>query len=322
MNTLALQRYPEQADLPDIFEVDLEIAADYADAARAKATRQAYASDWVHFMTYCKARGVESLPAEPATIAGYLSHFAATLKPSTLQRRLSAIAVQHKGAGFVSPTGHPIVENVWQGIRRTVGVRQDGKTALRSEQVREMVEVLPSGLIGLRDRAVLLVGFIGAFRRSELVGLNAEDLTLSKRGLVVTVRHSKTDQTGAGILKAIPYGNPATCPVMALQDWMAAAGITSGAVFRSVKKSGQVGERLSGKGVARIVKAAASMIGADPASVAGHSLRSGFATSAALAGAGDRAIMNQTGHRSRAMVDRYIRVATVWDDNAASMIGL
>lgn len=321
MNTsLALR---PTAELQAVLQADLEQAADFARASRADATRKAYGSDWTHFAGYCEGRGVEALPAEPAVLAGYLSHFAATLKPSTLQRRLSAISVQHKAAGFVSPTGHPIVENVWQGIRRTIGTRQEGKAALRSSQVRAMADALPVSLIGQRDKAVLLLGFVGAFRRSELVGLNVEDLTPTEGGLAVTVRRSKTDQTGEGTAKAIPYGaNPDACPVTALQDWLTAAGITSGPVFRSVRKGGQIGGRLSDKAVARIVKAAAEAIGADPDTVAGHSLRSGFATSAALNGATDRAIMKQTGHRSRTMVDRYVRVASIWQDNAASLIGL
>jgi integrase len=187
-----------------------------------------------------------------------------------------------------------------------------------------MLATLPEGLLGTRDRALLLIGFAGAFRRSELVGLNVEDASFTGDGLVVTLPRSKTDQEGEGRKVGIPYGsNPATCPVRSLRAWIETAGITAGPLFRSVNRYGRVQPgRLSDKAVALIVKRYAQASGRDARTFSGHSLRVGLVTAAAMAGASERAIMNQTGHRSTVMVRRYIRDASLFRDNAAARAGL
>jgi integrase len=186
-----------------------------------------------------------------------------------------------------------------------------------------MVDTLPDSLLGIRDRALLLVGFAGAFRRSELVGLDVADVEFKREGLVVTLERSKTDQEGAGRKIGIPYGsNPATCPVRALQAWLEASATTEGALFRTMNRHGHVKDRLSGQGVAIVVKRCAEAAGLNPDDYAGHSLRSGLATSAAAAGVSERAIMNQTGHKSVNMVRRYIREGSLFRENAAAGVGL
>lgn len=304
---------------------DLQGAARYAEQSRTESTRKAYGSDWSHFVAYCEGVKADPLPAEPATVAAYLSRSSAGFKVSTLQRRLSAISIRHKSAGFASPTAHPIVADVWEGVRRTHGAAPDAKTAAVAPVLRQFLESIDTGTLqGKRDRAVLLVGFFGAFRRSELVALNVEDVEFTDAGATVKVRRSKTDQKGEGAYKAIPRRSGETCPVTALVEWIESAGIESGAIFRSIRKGGAVvnDRRLSGRDVARTVKRAAAAAGLDPATFSGHSLRSGFATTAARAGASDRSIMVQTGHKSRAMVDRYVQAARVWEDNAAGLVSV
>jgi integrase len=187
-----------------------------------------------------------------------------------------------------------------------------------------MVDATDAGLIGARDRALVLLGFAGAFRRSELVGLDVADCTFGKDGLTVTLRRSKTDQEGQGRKIGIPYGsNPETCPVRNIQAWLEVAGINSGSLFRSITRHGRVRPgRLSGIDVARVVKKLAERAGLDPAKYAGHSLRAGHATSAAIAGASERSIMIQTGHRSVQMVRRYIRDGSLFRENSAGKLGL
>ena len=187
-----------------------------------------------------------------------------------------------------------------------------------------MVDATGAGLIGTRDRAVILLGFAGAFRRSEIVGLDAEDCGFSKDGLTITLRRSKTDQSGAGRKVGVPYGsNPETCPVRVLQSWIEQAGITAGPIFRSINRHGHLQPgRMAGIGISRIVKKLAEKAGLDPAKYAGHSLRAGHATSAAMAGASERSIMAQTGHRSVQMVRRYIRDCSLFRENSAGKLGL
>src|ERR1022692_2455353 len=217
-----------------------------------------------------------------------------------------------------------IVRNTLKGIRRTMGTAAVQKAAALTDDIRAMVAVTDSGLIGARDRAMILLGFAGAFRRSELVGLDVEDCAFSKDGLTITLRRSKTDQDGAGRKIGIPYGsNPETCPVRVLQSWMEQSGITSGALFRSITRHGRLRPgRLSGIDVARVVKKLARRTGLDAAKYAGHSLRAGHATTAAIAGASERSIMNQTGHRSVQMVRRYIRDGSLFRENSAGKLGL
>jgi integrase len=237
---------------------------------------------------------------------------------------LNAIAEAHKAIGMESPTHHAMVMNTMKGIRRTLGTAPAQKAPALTEEIRAMLDATDVGTIGARDRALILLGFAGAFRRSELVGLDVADCVFGKDGLTVILLRSKTDQIGTGRKIGIPYGsNPETCPLRVLQSWMELAGITSGPMFRSISRHGRVQPgRLSGVDVARIVKKLALRAGLDAAKYAGHSLRAGHATSAAIAGASERSIMNQTGHRSVQMVRRYIRDGNLFRENSAGKLGL
>lgn len=309
--------------LPATLAETVERAGEYARQAKAPNTLRAYRSDWLDFDTWCQAHGLEALPATDKTVALYLTEAADRMKTSTMQRRLSAIAQAHKAAGHESPTKGRVAM-VWQGIRRAKGTAQKGKAPARTQEVRAMVATCGDGLLHARDRALLLLGFAGAFRRSELVGLDVADLDFGADGLTVTLRRSKTDQEGAGQKVGIPYGStPQTCPVRNLRAWLDAASITSGPVFRSVNRWEQVSAaRLTGRAVALIVKRCAEAAGLDPAQYAGHSLRAGLATAAAEAGVSERTIMAQTRHKSLPMVRRYIRDGNLFRDNAAAAVGL
>lgn len=301
-----------------------ESARDYIRQAKAENTVRAYRTDWQHFTDWSQSHERQVLPATPETVALYLSALADTHKVSTLTRRISAISQAHQMAGFESPTATVVVRTLMAGIRRARGTAPTVKAPTLTEDIRRMVASLPSGLLGVRDRALLLVGFAGAFRRSELVGLNRGDCEFTTEGVVITLRRSKTDQEGAGRKTAIPYGlNADTCPVRALLAWIDAAGITEGPLFRSVNRHGTVQPgRLSGYSVAIVVKRHATTAGLDAERYAGHSLRAGLATSAAIAGASERSIMAQTGHRSFSMVRRYIRDGSLFRENAAARVGL
>ncbi|MES2463583.1 MAG: tyrosine-type recombinase/integrase [Armatimonadota bacterium] len=305
---------------------------DMADALAqnlvASSTRRAYTHDWSHFVRWCADQKREPLPATADTVRLYLTDHAQTYRPATLGRRLVAICRAHKAAGLEPPTRAESVRNQLRAIRRTQGTAQSRKTALTIEKLREMIATLPSETTrGKRDRALLLLGFAGAFRRSELVGLDVADVSMEPQGLLVTLRRSKTDQEGAGRTVGIPTGiNEATCPVRAYQAWIAvikAAGIRCGPVFRSIDRHGNVStRRLTGESAATVVKKAVSALGLDSDPYAGHSLRAGLVTEAARQGIPDHKIMAQTGHKSRKMLDRYIRDARVFENNAAAGTGL
>jgi integrase len=293
-------------------------------ASKAASTRKAYGTDWADFAAWCGWKGVAALPAAPASVAAYLSELADHgKKASTINRRAAAIRFAHRVAGLDSPTSSALVEATTAGIRRSIGTAQQGKAPAVTEEIRRMLATLPEGRKGVRDRALLLVGFAGAFRRSELVGLDREDVTFCPEGMVLTLRRSKTDQEGAGQRKGIPHGQAAdTCPVRALRQWLEDAGIDSGPLFRTVNRWGQLGDRLSPIDVARAVKAAARAAGLDARHYSGHSLRAGLATAAAAAGVSERDIMRQTGHKSERMVRKYIRDGALFRDNAAGQVGL
>jgi site-specific recombinase XerD len=298
---------------------------DYLVASTSASTATAYRSDWRHFTAWCDRHGLEYLPAAPETVALYLAALSETHKPSTLARRAAAISQNHQAVGYAPPTRAAVVRKALAGIRRIKGTAPTVKSPLTVEDLRVITrEHLPAGAKGTRDRALLLMGFAGAFRRSELVGIDREHVEFVPEGVVVTLPRSKTDQEGAGRKVAIPYGqHPETCAVRALAAWLAAARISSGPVFRRVDRHGNIGaDRLTGKSVAATVKHYMEAIGKDPATYAGHSLRAGFATAAARAGAEERDIMRQSGHRSTVMVRRYIRDGSLFHSNAASVIGL
>ena len=257
-------------------------------------------------------------------VALYLTERAETLAPSTLNRRMAAISVRHQDHGLDSPTHNPEVRAVLTGIRRTTGTAQRQVTPASIGEVSRRVAQLPDTTVGTRDKAVRLVGFAGALRRSELVALSVGDLKGRDEGIRVTLRRSKTDQERKGREVALPYGSdPQTCPVTALRGWLDHAAITRGPIFRSVDRHGNVSTaRLSDRAVANIVKRAAEGAGLDPTEFSGHSLRSGFATTAAAAGANERQIANQTGHTSMEVLRRYIRHGSLFTDNAATRLGL
>ena len=282
---------------------------------------RAYESDLRAFCSWCQARGLRCLPATAETVSLYIADVAETMKPSTLQRRLAALAVAHKAAGYENPCAHEVVKSVLAGTRRRLGVAQAQKVALGVDDVRSMVAELRDSAIDVRDRALLLVGFAGALRRSELVGLDVADVSFERAGVVLALRRSKTNQEGNAEPIAIPYGSDvSTCPVRALQAWLEL--VDDGPLFRSIDRHGNVGGRLSDHSVALVVKKLANVAGLDAAKVAGHSLRSGFATSAARAGKSEAAIMRQTRHKSVTVARRYIRQGTKWDDHAGHGIGL
>ncbi len=299
----------------------VEQANGFAASARADNTRRAYRSDWLTFEAWCRGNGLAPLPAAPETVALYLTHLADQgRKAATIARALAALSQAHRFAGLPSPRSTARVGETMRGIRRCLGVAQVGKAPVVVEHLRRMVAELPGDLLGVRDRALLALGFAGAFRRSELVALDVADLAFTNDGLEVTLRRGKTDQEGHGRKIGIPYGSvPTLCPVRAARAWLDAAGIVRGAVLRGVNRHGQVAEgRLTDRAVAIVVKRHAAAAGLDAQLFSGHSLRAGFVTSAAKAGKSERAIMAQTGHHSSAMVRRYIRDASLFSDNAAA----
>ena len=304
----------------------VEKAREYVANAKAPETLRGYRIDWADFTGWCQRHRCEPLPASPETVALYLTEEAQHHKPATLQRRISSISQAHAAAGFNdSPTKSALVRSVWQGIRREKGVAKQGKTpTLVNDVVRMVGHLGKDKTIDVRDKALLLVGFAGALRRSELVALQFEDVAIGEQGATLIIRKSKTDQEQQGQKIAIPMGHQEeTCPVKALEAWIAKAGIEKGPLFRSVDRHGNIGESvMDGKSVARIVKRAIQRTGKDPQGFAGHSLRAGLATSAAMAGKSMNAIMKQTRHRSEAMVRVYIREGSLFRDNAAEGIGL
>jgi site-specific recombinase XerD len=300
-----------------------ELVREFVRASKAENTLRGYRADWGDFCAWSEARGLCPLPASPDGVAGYIAQCARHLKPGSIQRRLNAIAEAHKAARLESPTHTPIVRNVLKGIRRTMGTAPAQQAPALTDDIRAMADATDARLIGTRDRALILLGFAGAFRRSELVGLDVEDCAFTRDGLTVTLR-SKTDQDGAGRKIGIPYAaNPATCPIRSLQTSLEQAAIAAGPLFRSINRHGQVQpHRLSPIDVARVVKKLARRASLDATRYAGDSLRAGHATSAAIAGASERSIMAQTGHRSVQMVRRYIRESSLFRENSAGKLGL
>ena len=295
--------------------------------SKAQNTLIAYWSDWIDFTLWCEELHLQYLPATPEVVTMYMAHLTErNLKGSTIQRRLAAISRIHKSQGYESPTNTLTVREAWHGMvrQRKITVAQKGKDALLTEHIRLMVNaLLPYGLMGLRDRALLLLGFTGAFRRSELVSLNVEDVLEEKEGLTVHLQFSKTDQEGQGRDVAILYGTHyETCPVRTLREWMQTAHITTGPLFRRFRFDHLESERLSPQGVARVVKRAARLAGLDPTNYSGHSLRVGFVTSALQGGASEMVVMDQTGHKTPTMVRRYRRKVNKYKESPTQFLGL
>jgi site-specific recombinase XerD len=306
------------SNLPAALGADFAAAVDLAKAEKALSTRKAYGTDFRLFKDYCRAKGVSALPASPETVAAYLAAEAQTVKPSTIGRRVAAIRYAHKLAGVETPTDAEGVKATMRGIRRTFGGARKKKAPAVAAKMRSMVAVAPEGLAGLRDRALLLVGFAGAFRRSELVALDVVDIEVNETGLLVTLRRGKTDQEAVGRTIAIPRGDVA-CPVKALRAWLEAAAIDAGPIFRPIDKAGRVrASRLTCRSVANFVKAYAARAGFDASTYSGHSLRSGFLTSAAAKGASIFKMMDQSGHKSVDTLRGYVRDAELFKDHAGA----
>lgn len=302
----------------------------YAASASAPNTRRAYRADWSAFTGWCEREGIPSLPAQPVTVANYLAACAdgdgeqASLAVATLERRLVAISRAHQLAGYASPCKDEWVRTVMKGIRREHSAAQHQVAPIGVTVLRQALAALPESLLGARDRALLLLGFCAALRRSELVGLDVADLKFVPEGMVLTVRRSKTDQEGEGVAKGIPLGaNAATCPVRAVQAWIKAAGLKEGPLFRPLDRHGTVRKkRLNGSDVAVIVKRSVAAAGFAPDLYSGHSLRAGLATAAAGVGAPTYNIRRQTGHKTDRMLEIYIREGSLFRDNVVSLLGL
>jgi site-specific recombinase XerD len=301
-----------------------KVVTGYVNNSKAKNTRKAYRADWCDFIAWCARFHRQALPALPETVAYYLAHESLRLKVSTLERRLATISEAHKAAGYESPTQHAQVRLVWSGIKREKGTAQRHMKPALTRHLRAMVEKLPDSLVGCRDRALLLLGFAGAMRRSELVSLVAADLAFTDEGMVVVIRKSKTDQTGEGRKIGIPFGTQAeTCPVKAVQTWLDEARIDEGPVFRAVSRGGLIRDTaLSDRVVANLVKRTLAAAGKSSKRFAGHSLRAGLITQAAMAGVSERAIQEQSGHKSLLVLRRYIRDGSLFRENAAGKVGL
>jgi site-specific recombinase XerC len=292
--------------MPALPAADIEAAVRYAKAEKAPATRRAYKTDFAIFEAWCAQRDATALPASSKTVAAYLAWEAARSRPSTIGRRVAAIRYAHKLAGLDVPTDDERVKATVRGIRRTKGTAAAKKAPATADRIIAMANT-GQGKVALRDRALLLLGFAGAFRRSELVALDVAHIEQTDAGLRVTIVQSKTDQEGKGEAIAILRGDVA-CPVNALTEWLAAAAIMEGPIFRPVGKGGRVrSSRLSDRSIANIVKAHAARVGLDPKAFAGHSLRAGFLK-----------MMDVSRHRSVETVRGYVRDAELFKDHAGA----
>lgn len=308
-----------QQSLPAVMAPEVEAARSYISSQIADSTKRAYVSDFNQFALYCQERGVAAIPAMPEVVATYLSFVANSgAKYATVSRRAAAINFAHISAGMDTPTKSHLVSGALKGIRRTVGIAPVKKAPATAKKLQEMVRYCPATLQGKRDKAILLMGFAGAFRRSELVALQVADVAVEASGMKVTIRKSKTDQEGAGQVIAITRGE-VWCPVAALQEYLLAAGITEGAIFRPINKGGKASATsLCAESVADVVKAYATKAGFSPKEFAGHSLRAGFLTSAAEAGANVFKMVEVSRHRSLETVRGYVRSAEMFKDHAGA----
>jgi site-specific recombinase XerD len=303
-------------------------ATEYAEASSADSTRRAYAADWRDFAAFCDRHGFDALPTAPQVVALYVAQLATTHRVGTIRRRLVAITRAHGLAGHPNPAADAHVRAVVQGVARTHGTAPRRKDALTVERLKEVLWQLGDDLKGARDRALLLLTFAGGFRRSEIAALDRDDLRFEPRGLVVTLKRSKTDQLGAGREVPIPYlRTAALCPARAVQAWIDAAVIVGGPLFRTFSlphgrraRSARLTEqRIDGRDVARLVQRVARRAGID-GDFAAHSLRAGFVTSGAARGVPEASLQAVTGHRSTAILRGYVRRATLFDDAALPRI--
>jgi site-specific recombinase XerD len=296
-------------------------------SSKANNTIRAYKSDFKDFGLFCAKNGLKSLPSEPKIVSLYLTYLSTKeIKMSTLKRRLVSIGVIHKLKGHYLDTKHPsIIENI-MGIKRRKGSIQIGKKPLLINNLKQVINVIDKlnleKIKKFRDRSIILIGFSGGFRRNEIVSLNYDDLDFVTEGLKISIRRSKTDQFGEGSVKGLPYfDNSQYCPVISLKKWIEISNINSGPLFRRFTKGSKLSEnRLTDQTVALLIKEYLKLAGIDGKNYSGHSLRSGFATSAAESGAEERSIMAMTGHKSTEMVRRYIKEANLFKNNALNKI--
>jgi integrase len=310
-------------------------AEGYRRDSKAASTRRAYTSDWRHFHAWCQGHGLVSLPTTPGAVALYLTALTEPTdgtmprKVATLTRRLTAINEVHKEAGIDPPAtmNHRALAETFQGIRRRLGVGQTMKKPLVRELLVEVLDVLEGPVAAKRDRALLLIGFAGALRRSELAAMRVKDVNEHRKGITIRLPRSKTDQEGKGREVDILWGvHNRTCPVLALKEWLETAGIKEdreGFVFRSVDQTGKVGKGIHPNSIGRLVKDLVRKANiSHPEEYSGHSLRAGFVTEASAGGATDGQIMKQTGHKTPMMVRRYARGDTEDRQTAESKLGL
>jgi integrase len=298
----------------------------YIANCRAVNTIRGYTSDWTDFALWTIAHRFCALPAEPTTVALYLTDRSATLAAATLARRLAAISARHRDHNLPSPALHPVVVATFRGIRRTIGTAQAAKDPLLTEDVIRILAACPDTLSGLRDKALLSVSFAAAMRRSESAALQLEDVQLNAVGMALTLRRSKTDQEAEGRKVGVKRtSHPETCSVRAVEAWIDGARIRSGYLLRAVDQAGRVSHGLHPDSIACIIKRAAERAGFAPeevARLAGHSLRSGHVTQATLVDLPDHLIRQRTGHKSAKMLDRYRRQVEVFPRHPAASLGL
>jgi integrase len=308
-------------------ETLIEKTKAYIQGAKSPATLSAYRSDFEDFTRFCRAHNLSFLPATPETVALYLADCASHLCSGTMTRRLTSITKAHQAAGCKdSPasTHHFVVSETLKGIRRAIGTAQHGKIPLLTADIRRIISHCPKNLTGTRDRALILIGFAGAFRRSELAAIAVTDVSYCKDGLVIDLRRSKTDQEAHGRKVGIPFGHDAaTCPVRALRRWLKDAHLKSGPVFRAIDRHGNLDQRgIHRASVCWILKRAAQRARMKTEPLGGHSLRAGCATQASMNGANERDIMRQTGHKSAETLAKYIRIGQMFTHNAAASLGI
>jgi len=299
--------------ITDIKNLELETIKNLRNSKSAN-TLRAYRSDYNDFLEFCSKNGFQSMPTQPKILALYITHLSSYSKYSTLKRRLASISVIHKAKGHYIDTKHPIIMENLMGIKRTNGSNQKGKKPLLINDLKIIIKAIDQSKEKdnrkIRDKALLLIGFSGGFRRSELVDIEYDDIEFVSEGVKIFVKRSKTDQSGEGMTKAIPYfDNKDFCPVIALKNWIEIIELKNGKIFN-----------ISDKNVALLIKKYASYAGLESHKYAGHSLRSGFATSTAESGAEERSIMAMTGHKSTEMVRRYIKEANLFKNNALNKI--
>jgi len=318
LNNIHLSR-PTIGDLGEQNSGELKpspIVREYVRDSISENTKRAYQSDLQHFMDWGGA-----IPASDVLLADYLAQHAGTLSVATLVRRIASISKAHSARGLPNPARSELVKSTLRGIKRIHGQPQHRAKPLTKEDLFSVLAVMGDSTKDIRDKALLLIGFAGGFRRSELIAINVNCIEFVRQGMVIHINRSKTDQEGAGREIGIPHGRTRWCPVTALTEWIESAGIEDGPVFRQVDRHGNLLDgRLSGEAVSLVIKERIAIIGLNPNDFSGHSLRAGLATSAAAAGVSSWKIRQQTGHASDAMLARYIRDGEMFIDNAAGAL--